>query len=198
MAFGIWDGTKVIAQFTAPLTVRSNVPVFASDTLSLKRHLVKRSAQRWEVEAGLEPQSTGSHELMSLLVTKGVTEEFKIIMPQNYGSTKELTTTANITATGSLGSSSVTISLNNGILPMGRFIKFNNHSKIYMTTSKLTSGSGVVGIFPELRVAVSNEYVYYKEDVQMSSLFDLDTITGMVYSDGILQDIGSIKIIERL
>jgi len=53
--YGIYDTStsKVIAEFVSPITVRSNQPVFISDTLSLKRSAYKRATQRWEIETKL-------------------------------------------------------------------------------------------------------------------------------------------------
>jgi hypothetical protein len=159
MTYGIYDGSKIIAKFSAPVTLKSNVPVFASDTLSLKRFSTARPAQRWELETGLEPLTYNANELYVHLVTKGTTEEFKIITPQNFGVIASRTSSAAITATGS---------------------------------------AGATQIFPALRVAVSATAVAHRDDVQMSCLYDIDTVSGMVYRDGIMMDVGTIKIIEKL
>ena len=59
MIYGILkEGTQdVIAQFAAPMSMRSNRPIFSSDTLSLKRDISERPAQRWELETNLVPLS---------------------------------------------------------------------------------------------------------------------------------------------
>ena len=126
--YGIYENGEVIAQFAAPLTIRSNQPVFVSDTLSLKRFISRRSAQRWEIDAGLIPQSTSAQNLMVSLVTKGYSETVTIIVPQNYGVIKARTATGTATGTGSAGSSSVTVSGLIGLIPKGTFVKFSNHS----------------------------------------------------------------------
>jgi len=198
MTYGIYDGAKIIARFTAPLTLRSNVPVFASDTLSLKRNTQSRPAQRWELETGVEPLSYGAQELYVHLVTKGTTEIFTIIVPQNYGVIRARTSVANITGTGSVDSTSITIANNAGLIPMGTAIKFSNHGKVYITTANFSSASGTLPIFPGLRTAVSGHTIYHRDNVQMNVSYDLDTVAGMTYSDGILMNIGTIKLIERL
>ena len=87
--FGIYEaGIGVIAKFTAPLTVKSNHPVFASDTLSLKRQVVRRPAQRWEISTNIEPLSFGAQDLLVNLVSKGESEAITVLMPQNYGAMK--------------------------------------------------------------------------------------------------------------
>ena len=195
--YGIYENGEVIAQFTAPLTVRSNQPVFVSDTLSLKRFISRRSAQRWEIDAGLEPHTDNAQDLMVNLVTKGYSEAVTIIVPQNYGAMKARTANGTATATGTIGSGQVSIS---GLIPKGTFIKFSSHSKVYMTTTNVTFTTGTpstISIFPTL-VAAASGVMNYKDDVQMQCLYDTDVISGMVYSDGILMDNGQIRLLEKL
>jgi hypothetical protein len=44
----------------------------------------------------------------------------------------------------------------------------------------------------------SAQLVSHRDDVQMSCLFDTDTLTGMSYTDGILMDLGTVKLVEKL
>jgi hypothetical protein len=196
--YGIYENGKVIAGFAAPLTVRSNQPVSVSDTLSLKRQISKRAAQRWEITTSLEPLSYDANTLFVNLVTKGFSETINLIMPQNYGAKLKRTATVAITATGTANSTQMpTSGLVTGIVPAGTFIKFANHSKIYMLTSDLTS-SNILNIFPALMVGVTSQSFTYKDDVIMSALYDTNVARGMVFSDGILMDMGSITLIEKL
>lgn len=194
--YGIYDNGEVIARFSAPLTVKSNQPVFVSDTLSLKRFVSKRSAQRWEIESGLEPLTFSAEDLMVNLVTKGYSETVTVVMPQNYGVIKRRTSTGSPTAIGTAGATTVTVSGNSGLIPRGTFIKFSSHSKVYMATSDLTN-TGTLNIYPELRSNVSGT-MYCKDDVLMSCLYDTDVVSGMVYSDGIMMDVGTVRLLEKL
>jgi len=195
--YGIYVNSTVIAQFVAPISVVSNVPIFVVDALSLKRNVSKRPAQRWEILSNLEPLSYDANKLFSLFVKKGHSETISVTMPQNYGAIKTLTTTGSPTATGTAGNSSVTVASNNGTIPEGTFIKFANHSKIYMLTETL-SGNGTMYIFPNLYVSVSGTGFAYKDNVIMTAFIDTDSTTGMVYTDGILMDLGSVKLVESL
>jgi len=47
--------SELSSVFTAPLSITSNHPGYAQDTLSLKRRTSSGSAQRWEIEAGIAP-----------------------------------------------------------------------------------------------------------------------------------------------
>jgi hypothetical protein len=198
--YGIYDNGEVIARFAAPMTVRSNQPVFVSDTLSLKRFISRRSAQRWEIDSNLEPLTTDAQDLMVNLVTRGYSETVTVIVPQNYGVIKSRTANGTATATGTIGSGQVSVTGLSGLVPKGTFVKFAGHSKVYMTTSDVTFTTGIsstINVFPTLRAAVTGT-MNYKDDVQMQCLYDTDVATGMVYSDGIMMDTGQVKLLEKL
>jgi hypothetical protein len=36
------------------------------------------------------------------------------------------------------------------------------------------------------------------DDVQLSCLYDTDVVSGMVYSDGIQMDVGTVRLVEKL
>ena len=194
--YGIYESGEVIAEFATPLTVRSNHPVFASDTLSLSRQVIRRTAQRWEIEARIVPLSSTANILFSNLITKGYSVAFDVVMPQNYGAILNRTASGSVTASGSINASVVTLSGLSGLLPSGTFIKFASHNKIYVTLED-RSGSGSVIIYPGLFAGLSGIAMTYKDDVLMKCLYDLDTTIGMVYSDGILMDMGTIRLIEK-
>jgi hypothetical protein len=196
MDYGIYENGAIIARFVAPLTMRSNKPSFSSDTLSLKRATSSRGAQRWELETNVEPLTMDANDLFTHLVTKGNTETVTISAPQNYGVQLKRTSKSTPTAVGTKGGSSVTVTNNSGLIPKGTFIRFGNHSKIYMLTADL-SNSGTMHIYPTLRVDVNSTFTH-RDDVFMPCLYETDTIIGMVYTDGILMDNGKLKLIERL
>ena len=194
--YGITEDGMLIARFTAPLTVRNNRPSFGSDTLSLKRATVRRAAQRWEIETSVEPLSRDANDLFVNLVTKGHSETVTVLMPQNSGVIAKRTSKASPTAVGSKGSTTVAVIGNSGLIPKGCFIRFTNHSKIYMLSADLLN-SGNMSIYPALRADV-NEGFTFRDDVIMPCQYDTDVISGMVYTDGILMDVGRINLIERL
>jgi len=197
MPYGIYENGAVIAQFVVPMTLRSNQPVFASDTLSLKRQTGRRTAQRWELETRLEPLAVGAEKLMVNLIANGVSETVNIIVPQNRGVVKRRTSNSTPTATAAVGATQIPVLNNVGLIPMGTFIRFANHSKIYMLKADLT-GTGTMSIYPTLRTAVAGVSFAHRDDVIMPCLYDTDTVIGMTYEDGILMDAGTVKLIERL
>ncbi len=195
--YGISVGGTLIAEFAAPLSVLSEQPIFATDTASLTRRVSRRAVQRWRIRANIIPLSTDANDLFVDLVVKDKHSDVDVVVPQNFGVISRRTANGALVATGSIGASQVTLSGVNGLIPKGTFIKFNNHSKIYITTGNI-SVNGVVGIFPELRAAVSATTVLYRDDVIMKCLYDFDTAIGMSYTDGILMDPGTISFVEKL
>lgn len=208
MAYGIWENGKLIAKFAAPLTLRSNVPMFVSDTLSLRRFTYQRAVQRWELDAKLAPQSTTANDLMVNLITKGYSEIFTITTPQNVGAKTNLTATADIytAANAEVFSTQVTIAAapdqSGRVIPKGTFINFGNIGKVFMLTSDLilsSTNTSTANIHPQLRTAISaNTQVKYQDDVLMHVRYDTDVVRGMVYEDGILMDNGVVKFIEAV
>ncbi len=197
MTYGVYDGNgSLLAAFAAPLTMRSNRPTFSSDSLSLKRNTRRRAAHRWELQTNLEPLTYSANDLFVELVTKGNSETVIIRVPQNFGVIHKRTSVSTPTGFGTAGSSTVTVTGNSGRIPKGCFIRFSNHSKIYMTATELNN-NGTLGVYPPLRVTVNNTFAH-RDDVDMPCLIDTDTVIGMVYTDGIMMDMGSLKFIERL
>lgn len=195
--YGIYENGEVIARFAAPMQMVSNRPVFVSDALSLKRSSVKRSAQRWELETAVEPLSDYANDLMVNMIVNGISETVNVIVPQNYGVIKKRTSTSTPVGTGALGATVVSVTSNVGLIPKGTFIRFANHSKIYMLTADLT-GNGTMYIFPSLRAVVTAQAFAHRDDVMMPCTYDTSVITGMRYIDGILMDPGVVRLIEAL
>jgi hypothetical protein len=214
-----WD-LSPIADFVAPLKMISNKPVFVSDALSLKRATYARAAQRWELETNLEPLVGTANELFVNLVTKGITETVYALVPQNYGvikkrSTATYTVTVTTNASKGAGTLSVTCTTAGEFIPAGTFIKINNtgtlnsktaaglDTKIYMTTADFTGATTAqnLKIYPTLHVAITaspSVTIYHRDDVVMPCLYDTSTIIGMSYTDGVMMDAGSVKLVEKL
>jgi hypothetical protein len=198
--FGICNDSKVlIARFAAPMTVRSNQPIYSSDTLSLKRHITRRSAQRWEISTNVEPLTKGANDLFVNLITKGYDTNLIVLMPQNYGVIKSrVLTNTTVAANGLANATSINITANPGTMPKGTFFSTGvaPHTKVYMTLTDL-SNTGSVSIYPPLRANLSGE-INIGNNVIGYFKYDLDTVIGMSYSDGILMDNGVIKLVEAI
>ena len=197
---GIYSGGNIIARFVAPMSVISNKPIFTSDTLSLKRNAVSRSAQRWEITTNVEPLTTTANDLFALLVMNGFTTPITIHTPQNYGVMfNRVLKVSSPLGTGVQGATTVTVTGNSSseFWPIGTLVKFASDTKIYMLTAPLT-GNGTAFVFPPLRTTFTSQVIKYADDVPMQVYFDTDTIIGMGYVDGILMDNGTLKFVEAV
>jgi len=195
------DGGVVIARFVAPLSIRSNKPSFISDSMSLKRVVSERPAQRWEITTNLEPLTSSANDLFVMLVTTGLTSILNILVPQNIGviRERELGFNADAVAQGNLDASTVVLTTFTDI-PKGTFIKFEGQNKVYMTTTDKNYASGAtVGIYPPLRATVSSSTPFkWQDDVEMRVFLDNETAIGMSFTDGILMDNGEVRFVEAL
>lgn len=195
--YGIYDGSKVIARLVAPISLVSNVPCFMKDSISLKRDIGSRAAQRWELTSNLEPLSVDANDLFVELVSRGPTSPFKIMIPQNIGVIRKRASDVGAChASGALNSNQLTISTS-GFLPKGTLLKVSGHNKLYMTLTD-RDGSGVVNVYPQLRASFANNILYWQDDVLLEMYADTDMIRGMSFTDGILMDNGAIKFVEAL
>jgi hypothetical protein len=184
--------------FSAPLAVRSNQPAFISDTLSLKRKTNSQNVQRWEIEADIMPTNDSSNFLVHS-VLNGHTNVFYLRIPQVFTPTK-LSQTLSLSMINTKAQGSSTIDLTGlGALDLtGQFINFAGDSKVYLITSKGTSGIGV-GISPSLISTVTAGTLLVTGDkVTMYARYDADTQLGITYTDGVLSSQGSVKFIEAL
>lgn len=197
--YGIYENGSVIAKFTTPMTVRSNRPVTVSDTLSLRRQTSLQTAQRWEIETGVEPLSFNAQDLFVSLVTKGYSGTVTVLMPQNYGALMARTQKVSSgTASGAARATQVTLSNVQGFIPKGTFVQFGGHSKVYMTVADRAPAQAVVEIYPPLRKTVTAAEFRYCDDVMFKGLYDTNVVKGMVFDNGILMSMGTITIVEDL
>jgi len=169
---GSWvSEKKLLARFTVPLTVRSNEPITMSDTLSLKRYVRSRGAQRWEIETNVEPLTASANELFALLVAKGYSEPIQIIMPQNIDFTLYGTNSSAFVyvddVNAKAGAEKFKISNSKaeaGVLTkklsVGLFIQFSSHPKIYMIKA-ISPNSREIQVYPKLREDVYGDYCYF-------------------------------------
>lgn len=198
MSYGILQDGAVLAEFVAPMDFMSNQPVLSGDALSLKRTTHVSPSQRWELETKLMPKTWDANELFVLFTVNGRHKPFTLRVPQNTGVISARTSTSSDHyCIGDAGSETLTLSNWTDIAPAGTYIRFNNHSKIYMLTKELRTGSSSMSIYPPLRSAVTGGFKH-RDDVEMPAWLDTDNIRGMRYVDGIMMDFGTVKFVEAL
>ena len=194
------------AEILAPITISSNEPHFDMTTVSLKTQRASQDHQRWELSFNALSNEDKAAELFLSTIVNFDTSD-TMIMPQlvKEGNTNTLSST-NVGSTAAAGVSSVSInnsSSQEGILPKGSFIKFANHSKVYITTNELTltgtTTSRTLNIYPNLVSSVPNGTNLLTGDSCVISYFkSIDNQMGITYTDGILSNIGTINLIEAL
>jgi len=193
--------SELIAVFAAPLSINSNRPSLINDTLTLKRKASYSDIQRWEIETALVPFENPS-EFLVQNVAAGYSEPFFIRMPQIYRSEKISQTLApKVFAAVSAGNTTVNITNAGAGLPVGEFIKFAGHSKVYIVKASTSIGGSVnqLTIFPKLSKSIAlNESVLYGDKVSMAAMYGDDSKIGISYIDGILSQVDSITLIEVL
>ena len=193
--FGIYENGEVIARFAAPMTVRSNTPVFISESLALTRRIRKSSAQRWEIDSSLEALNGDANTLFAHMVLHGMHTPVNVVMPQPVAAIKQFAGVSPqaVQAASPVGQAFVPTDIQ---VVVGTFIRFSNHSKIYCVMSCLLGG---VSIFPSLRKAVDDTVtISFEDDVIMPAYYDTGTVSGAVFVDGVLMDLGAVKLVEAL
>jgi len=196
--YGIYDEGVVIAQFVTPMQVKNIRPAFVDDSMTLKRTIATRPAQRWEITTRLQPLTSTANDLFVLLTLKSITDTMDVIMPQNVGViARRVKGPGGATASGSRDGVIINVSSAHYI-PKGTFIRFANQTKIYMLTGNVNR-NGSVGIYPALREAVPvNTSFNWYDDVIMPVYLDTETASGMMFEGGILMDNGDMTFVEAL
>jgi hypothetical protein len=199
----------------APLTIESNQPVYVSDTVSLKQIRTAMNAQRWEVTFDV---ATNDNAVELLLAScDGQANTDTIIMPQLKEVDDAYTADGDyLLNNGPLlfsdgvhaaGSDTITIHRLEGVgfVPKGSFIKFANHTKVYLlktaiNLSTMTLSDTVdIEIYPSLRVSVpDSSQIKLGDEVVLSYFPSIDNAKGITYRDGILASPGTTTLIEAL
>lgn len=196
--YGILQDDNIIARFVAPMRVTSNVPVFSSDSMSLRRSISRRSAQRWEITTHLEPLTVSANDLYVLFITNGLFSAFEIIVPQNTGViSKRERYSSNFLCNGTVDGTTVDIDNFGGYIPKGTMLRFSGHSKIYMAVTD-RQGNGLMEVYPALRMSLIDDLMFWQDDVRMPVYLDTEVVSGMSYTDGQLMDYGEISLVEAL
>jgi len=190
---GIIINGVVAIEFAAPMSVISNKPVYSGDTMSLQRLTYGQSAQRWEIKTNLMPTNSNA-DFFAHSVMNNFDGVFDIRMPQPYRGNIARNTSV-INATGTAGAGSVNITGNTGTLRKGDFVRFTSDNKTYMITADIT-GNGTMGIFPKLKRSIVGVLMEHDDTVNFKATYDSTNVLGMIYTDGILSDPGSITFIE--
>lgn len=187
------------AKILAPFTISSTEPVYEVDTVSLSIQRASQGAQRWEISFTTVTTEDTEADFILGTVT-GLTTTDTMVMPQLPSVVKNNTATANLTISvaQTAGASSVT-AVSDGVIQKGSFIKFSNHDKLYMVTADVSAGTAPISIHPKLKQAVATTDTMLTGDSVLFTYFrDIDNLTGLTFSDGVLSQAGTITLIESV
>lgn len=187
--------SELSAVFAAPLKISSKQNVLVSDSLNLKRHTGNTGAQRWEIETSIVP-SQRNGELFAKLVIASFAETVYVRFPQIVGCEMDNSQTIQLLVPALPGADTIHLSGVSGSIPVGHFIQFTNHNKVYTVTDG-GSSVGDVKIFPKLKQAVTNgTQIRYGDKISSKFFIDSNNLIGLSFTDGLLSDIGTLKLIE--
>jgi hypothetical protein len=194
------------ADIVTPFTIYSNQPSYDVETVSLKIQRASQGYQRWELSfttvlADDKQVDSFLHQL------ENFDSNNTMVMPQFEKPLSEFTCdsdTPGIAIAGSTGDTSIWISgaSADGIIPKGMFFKFSNHDKVYVTTNSIDLAGNLareLEFYPALRSAVSTGATLELDDqCVLTYKQDINNMTGMTFSDGIIANSGTIVLIEAL
>lgn len=182
--------TELQCVFSTPLKVRSNQPAYVQDSLNLKRRASSTGTQRWEIEANLMPE-VGTPNYILHSVANGVSNIIFARMPQVPGL---ITTSAAVTLTAGVALGATSLTLSSAVVA-GEFLQLTGDSKVYL----VTVGGATPTVAPKIRKAFTvGTALILGAKVTLSCRYDTDTMTGITFTDGILSDPGSVRLIEAL
>ena len=144
-----WQGLCYVDENLAIINEVNGRPI---TTLNLSPFYLTNRAQRWVLNLPLEPTLVGPAlgMITAAMFEANYEKLITLPMPQVVDMTVGQLASRYRTGTASARASSVDVR-NADAIPIGRFISFSNHAKVYIVTGR---GAGSIGIFPTLRTAI--------------------------------------------
>jgi len=144
------------------LNIKSNSPTLVSETASGRMQSRKVGSQKWSFTAAYPPMTQADFKpVWAYVIARGGRHGVFSVTPPVVSSTSGTGTGSVTCSATTVGNTSVTIAGLTGTLKAGDFVKFANHTKVYMLASD-RSGAGAITIEPPLIAAIaSNEQMYF-------------------------------------
>ena len=200
MAIYYYKGNPIVT----PFSIDSNEPAFDITSVSLKTQRSSQGHQRWELTFTVQPDMDSPQDLLIDMIDE-IGSSSTMIMPQFKKVDERITATGTIQPSTQYNAGASSIVLNSssasGLLPKGAFIKFSGHDKMYIVLSDvdLTAGTANLDIYPKLRSQIDTvDTVGYGSASVFSYYRNIDSITGLTFSDGLLANPGTITLVEAL
>ena len=148
------------------LGIKSNQTTILSKSVSGKKLARQLDNQRWSftVQIITAKRSDVYGDLMAFILKQRSGKENFTIVPPEVEDARG-TASGTPTGTGSAGDTSITLGgTGTGTLKAGDFIKFANHSKVYMVVADQSDiSTGTLTIEPPLTTAVSSSDIQYDD-----------------------------------
>jgi hypothetical protein len=184
MSFYTFQGARIVA----PVSFETDELLLVNNTLTMKQQRMTLPGQRWRVSFRVQPQPN-ANILVHMLPRLVTSFDFTVPQPDNPKLFSALT--GNVTAAASAGATGFQTS---ATVPAGRFIKFNNHNKVYMVLSQ--QGTAVT-LYPALQATLATTNTFtYGNNVLMKTYYDDEQVRGITFENGLLSDPGVIMLVE--
>jgi len=163
------SGTYPSSPEFASLNVTSRHNNVKTETRSGRVQVRGIGAQRWELTAKYRLMTREQMQpiIAFIMAQQGSLETFQIQVPVHDDAFGNVSGTVRTNGAHSIGDSTITIDGITGTLKAGDFIKFGNHTKVYMVTADIT-GAGTLSIQPALLSAVPNDTQITYDSVQFT------------------------------
>ena len=175
----------------AGIKVSSEQNTLINNSISGKRFVRQIDGQKWRFQLSYPPQTRSDFaDVMAFIIKQRSSKEsFTITLPTTFNALGN--ETVSVLVNGAHSDEDTTIAMDgfgadgSGRFKAGDFIKFANHSKLYMVVADVTSSSNAatVTIEPPLTTALSNNEavtydsvvatVYLASDIQEFTAVDL-------------------------
>lgn len=163
------SGTYPTSPEFASLNVTSRHNNVKTETRSGRVQVRSIGAQRWELTAQYRLMTREQMQpiIAFIMAQQGSLETFQIQLPVHDDALGNVSGTVRANGAHAIGDSTITIDGITGTLKAGDFIKFANHTKVYMVTAD-RSGAGTLSIQPGLLSAVPDNTVITYDNVQFT------------------------------
>lgn len=150
----------------AAINLQSKSRNVTSETKSGRTQVRSTGSQQWMFTAQYTTLTKSAFmPVYAFCVSQGGQLGTFTVVPTEISSSRgNITGTMQLSESGELSETALNVDGFSGTIKAGDFVKFNNHTKVYMVTSDLT-GNGVLNITPGLKETVPDNTIVIYDDV---------------------------------
>jgi hypothetical protein len=186
MSFYTFQGARIVA----PVSFETDELLFVNNTLTMRQERLTFSGQRWRITFNVQPQ--GNANILVHMLNRLI-DSFDFTVPQPDDPKLFAPLSSTTSATASKGATGFQTA---ATLPAGRFVKFANHSKVYMVTSQ--TGQSTT-LYPALEAELPSGTAFnYGNNVVMRVYYDDSQTRGITFENGLLSNPGTVTLVEHV